>query len=119
MIPSESSEEEDLEDETVNETYQPTEQELAGTHISIEEIPLTIYKDFVKYQGLYFSLDYVRTNTPFKLELGTKVADFHITKMDSNFMGVFVTENPLEPDHQYGYDMILSGKFRNLLKTLM
>lgn len=120
--PSESSESslgEESETESVNETYQPTDQELDGTHVSIEEIPLTIYKDFVKYQGLYFSLDSVRTNTPFKIVLGTKVAEFHITKMDSNFMGVFVSENPLEPDHQYGYDMILSGKFRNLLKTLM
>jgi hypothetical protein len=119
--PSESSEEEDEESdtETVHGTYEPTVQELMETHFEIPDIPLTIYKDFVQYQSLYFSLDYVRTNTPFKLVLGTKIANFHITKMGSNFIGVFVSKNSLEPDHPYGYDMILSGKFSNLLKTLM
>jgi hypothetical protein len=123
--PSESSEEEEeIEEEEEDEdddvgNYQPTVQELLETHFEIPDIPLTIYKDFVQYQSMYFSIESVRTNTPFKLVLGTKIADFHITKMGSNFIGVFVSENTLEPDHPNGYDMILSGKFSKLLKTLM
>jgi hypothetical protein len=129
--PSESSEEEEEieeeeieeeeieEEETVHGNYQPTVQELLETHFEIPTIPLTIYNQFVQYQSMYFSIESVRTNTPFKLVLKTQIADFHITKMDSKIIGVFVSENPLEPDHPNGYDMILSGKFRNLLKILI
>lgn len=118
--PSESSEEEEVEEEeSFHGNYNPTVKELSEAHFEISDIPLTIYKDFVQYHGLFFSIDSVHTNTPFKLVLGTKVAKFHITKMDSKFIGVFVSENPLEPDHPNGYDMIISGKFRDLLKTLI
>jgi hypothetical protein len=113
-VDSDASSEEDT-----DEDYQPSLQELAGDCFSLSKIPMTVYNQFVEYQNKYFAINWIRTDTPFKITLATKLGNFHITKMDSNYIGVFVPGNDLEKDHPTGYDMVLKAKFRNLLKVLV
>jgi hypothetical protein len=115
---SEVDSDEDSEEDT-DEDYQPTLQELSDDCFSLPTIPMTVYNQFVEYQNKYFAVKWIRTDTPFKITLATKLGNFHITKMDSNYIGVFVPGNDLEKDHPTGYDMVLKAKFRNLLKVLV
>jgi hypothetical protein len=117
--PSESSEEEELEHNLPIDNYQPTLKELSEVHMSFPNIPMTVFKDFIEYQGRFFKIDFIHTNIPFKIVLGTALGNFHFTKLDSKFMGILVPGNALEPDYQFGYDLIFPGKFHNLLHTLI
>jgi len=110
---------EECSEEDTEEDYQPTLRELSDDCFSIPSIPMTVYNKFVEYQNKYFAIKWIFTDTPFKITLATKLGNFHITKMDSKYIGVFVPGNDLEKDHPTGYDMVVPSKFRNLLKVLV
>lgn len=115
----ESDEEEEEEEEVVKSDFTPTIANLAEEHISIKVIPLTIYRDFVNYNGYHFSILSVMTDTPGKIIIKTSIADFHITRQARKFVGIFVTRNPMESDEfPKGYDVLLKRHYYKFLELL-
>jgi hypothetical protein len=115
---SSDSEEEEDEEVVINDDYQPSPEDLSELRFVIPKIPLKVYNQFIEYQGRYFTIGHIRTDIPFRITLVTKLGNFHISKMGKNTIGVYVPGNGLEASCPNGYDMILQGKFRELLKVL-
>jgi len=112
-------EDEEVDEEVVKETYQPTAEELNGRNFTLPMIPLTVYHEFIVYQGKSFAIDWLQADQPFRMTLITAIGKFHICKQDRGFIGVYVPGTNLEKEHlPHGYDMILPGKYRDLLRVL-
>lgn len=87
--------------------------------VTFEEIPLTICRDNIVYQGRSINNRCIDTTTPFQIMIDTEIGDFVITQMvPGKFVGVFVPPTSLEKEFKRGYDILLREDFENVIRAL-
>lgn len=87
--------------------------------VTFEEIPLTICRDNIVYQGRSVNIRCIDTTTPLQIMIDTEIGDFYITQMiPGKFVGVFVPPTSLEKEFKCGYDILLREDFENVVRAL-
>ena len=87
--------------------------------VTWNEIPLTICRENVIYQGRSIQIRCIDTTTPLQIMIDTEIGDFIVSQMiPGKFVGVFVPPTSLEPSFKSGYDILLREDFENVIRAL-
>jgi hypothetical protein len=87
--------------------------------VTWNEIPLTICRENVIYQGRSIQIRCIDTTTPLQILIDTEIGDFVVSQMiPGKFVGVFVPPTSLEPDFKWGYDLLIRDDFENVIRAL-
>jgi hypothetical protein len=87
--------------------------------VTFEEIPLTICRDNIVYQGRSVNIRCIDTTTPLQIMIDTEIGDFYITQMvPGKFVGIFVPPTSLEKEFKSGYDILIREDFENVIRAL-